>query len=491
MDVEEKNPTSLKLVNQPNLKGVDFKNSSMMSLQLKDSGSYGDEISPKVRKPYTMTKQRERWTEEEHKKFLEALQLYGRAWRRIEEHIGTKTAVQIRSHAQKFFSKVVRESSSNNCTGSVMHIEIPPPRPKRKPVHPYPRKLGNTSSKQVPTLKQLESPSLQISSICEQENRSPTSVLSAVGSEILGTACGSPVVSATGSTEQNNGGQSPISSVEQVKWCSSGLANAGVSTELLPVMVSDQDTDEHATVENESSVESQAPAIKLFGKTVVVSGLQRPTLLTVENTSECIKATTGVDIGNHQRITNMDLDAPAELPVHNINHGVFPAAVANSAMNPWANAMLPFVYCLQLPGDSMTVPTVTPLPWLAFYGSLPYPFIRPQTMHSEQQQQSCIEVVHDRETQREGSWTGSNTASVAGVVILDQNSDVAESHEVENPTTMESASALRLDQSDNTGSADKPIRGFVPYRRCAVETEMHPTQMIVEDREIEKLTLSL
>ncbi|GJZ35272.1 protein REVEILLE 1-like protein isoform X2 [Tanacetum coccineum] len=75
-----------------------------------------------VWKPYTITKQRESWTEEEHKKFIEALRLYGRAWRRIEEH-------------------VVRESTSGNAC-EVKPIEIPPPRPKRKPMHPYPRKLS-------------------------------------------------------------------------------------------------------------------------------------------------------------------------------------------------------------------------------------------------------------------------------------------------------------------------------------------------------------
>lgn len=40
-----------------------------------------------TRKPYTITKQRERWTEEEHNRFLEALKLYGRAWQRIEGHL--------------------------------------------------------------------------------------------------------------------------------------------------------------------------------------------------------------------------------------------------------------------------------------------------------------------------------------------------------------------------------------------------------------------
>ena len=110
----------------------------------------GDEgTGTKVRKPYTITKQRERWTEEEHQKFLEALKLYGRAWRRIEEHIGTKTAVQIRSHAQKFFSKIERDVTAGQGaeTGVAQVIDIPPPRPKRKPTHPYPRKAGRSFGK--------------------------------------------------------------------------------------------------------------------------------------------------------------------------------------------------------------------------------------------------------------------------------------------------------------------------------------------------------
>lgn len=108
-----------------------------------DTFSSGEDLIIKARKPYTITKQRERWTEEEHNRFLEALKLYGRAWQRIEEHIGTKTAVQIRSHAQKFFSKLEKEAVSKGVpVGQSIDIDIPPPRPKRKPSNPYPRKSG-------------------------------------------------------------------------------------------------------------------------------------------------------------------------------------------------------------------------------------------------------------------------------------------------------------------------------------------------------------
>ncbi|KAL5081931.1 hypothetical protein RYX36_010352 [Vicia faba] len=51
--------------------------------------SCGYDHALKVRKPYTITKQREKWTDEEHKKFLEALKLYGRAWRKIEVMISS------------------------------------------------------------------------------------------------------------------------------------------------------------------------------------------------------------------------------------------------------------------------------------------------------------------------------------------------------------------------------------------------------------------
>ena len=40
-----------------------------------NTASLLDDPSKKIRKPYTITKSRESWTEQEHDKFLEALQL--------------------------------------------------------------------------------------------------------------------------------------------------------------------------------------------------------------------------------------------------------------------------------------------------------------------------------------------------------------------------------------------------------------------------------
>lgn len=85
----------------------------------------------KLRKPYTISKLRESWTCEEHDRFLEALALFDRDWKKVEAFVGTKSVIQIRSHAQKYFLKVQR-----NGTGE----HVPPPRPKRKAAQPYPHK---------------------------------------------------------------------------------------------------------------------------------------------------------------------------------------------------------------------------------------------------------------------------------------------------------------------------------------------------------------
>ncbi|KAL8232589.1 hypothetical protein R6Q57_002367 [Mikania cordata] len=100
------------------------------------SSSPADDASKKIRKPYTITKSRESWTDPEHDKFLEALQLFDRDWKKIEAFIGSKTVIQIRSHAQKYFLKVQKSGTNEH---------LPPPRPKRKAAHPYPQKAAKSA----------------------------------------------------------------------------------------------------------------------------------------------------------------------------------------------------------------------------------------------------------------------------------------------------------------------------------------------------------
>ncbi|OAY62242.1 protein REVEILLE 6 isoform X2 [Manihot esculenta] len=117
--------------------------------------AFADDPSKKIRKPYTITKSRESWTEQEHDKFLEALQLFDRDWKKIEAFVGSKTVIQIRSHAQKYFLKVQKSGTSEH---------VPPPRPKRKAAHPYPQKAPKNAAPvvtQVPGSFQSSSASLE------------------------------------------------------------------------------------------------------------------------------------------------------------------------------------------------------------------------------------------------------------------------------------------------------------------------------------------
>jgi len=55
-----------------------------------------------------------RWTKEEHQRFVEAIKVHGKNWKKVEEFVGTRTGAQIRSHAQKFFLKLEKEIKTNH-----------------------------------------------------------------------------------------------------------------------------------------------------------------------------------------------------------------------------------------------------------------------------------------------------------------------------------------------------------------------------------------
>ena len=48
----------------------------------------------------------------EHDRFVEGLEKFGRRkWIRIAQHVGTRTVIQVRSHAQKYFKKLGKDDT--------------------------------------------------------------------------------------------------------------------------------------------------------------------------------------------------------------------------------------------------------------------------------------------------------------------------------------------------------------------------------------------
>lgn len=67
--------------------------------------------SRRKKKPNKDSQTTGRWTHEEHQAFLEGLKIFGREWKKVADRIPTRTSAQIRSHAQKYFSKISREET--------------------------------------------------------------------------------------------------------------------------------------------------------------------------------------------------------------------------------------------------------------------------------------------------------------------------------------------------------------------------------------------
>ncbi|KAL6508410.1 hypothetical protein OROHE_021952 [Orobanche hederae] len=167
-----------------------------------------EDPNKKVRKPYTITKSRESWTEPEHDKFLEALQLvtgFFEPWkrpirvrlptvgpstdlpvagalctgdgifvvdsasivtgRRLKHLLVQRLLFSIRSHAQKYFLKVQKNGTNEH---------LPPPRPKRKAAHPYPQKASKIAPLVSQELSSFQaSPAIPDAGIVGRTNPSP------------------------------------------------------------------------------------------------------------------------------------------------------------------------------------------------------------------------------------------------------------------------------------------------------------------------------
>lgn len=55
-----------------------------------------------------------RWTQEEHEKFLDGIGIHGKEWKKIASMIDSRTVVQIRTHAQKYFQRIAKKRGMKN-----------------------------------------------------------------------------------------------------------------------------------------------------------------------------------------------------------------------------------------------------------------------------------------------------------------------------------------------------------------------------------------
>ena len=93
-----------------------------------------------------------RWTQEEHERFLQGLDMYGKKWTKVAEVVSSRTTVQVRSHAQKYFQKMVKGGGRES-----MDVYSRPGMPGGGIPRPYRRqRLDNESIRKIPVPPPLQ-----------------------------------------------------------------------------------------------------------------------------------------------------------------------------------------------------------------------------------------------------------------------------------------------------------------------------------------------
>ncbi|XP_038875830.1 protein REVEILLE 1-like isoform X2 [Benincasa hispida] len=366
------------------------------------------------------------------------------------------------------FMNVTR--NSNGCsTTSVGCIEIPPPRPKRKPAHPYPRKEVPHSHKASPISEQTRSLSPQLS---DKEWQSPTSVVvAASGSDTLMFTdsrihhdSGSPDLSIP-STEPNS------SSLDESPTAAPGTENS-TPHETIPTNL-ELFTKVDVIEKDDSTKEVSMQSLKLFGRTVLITDPHKQTPV-VENCA----AEADPKLGENQKQVSpwnsMVMESSKGNTECTWNHGAF--------------------YFIQLnSGDSKQGPGSTvPVSWWSSYGSYPLSFV-----HCFKQAHLNPNQVDDKETHKDQSWCGSNTGSVNSGENGDKvdESDIQSCRLFHNNRDGDSVPKDELIgkalSCELISSHEKNTKGFVPYKRCMAERARQSHTITEAEREEKRIRLCL
>ncbi|KAK9691639.1 hypothetical protein RND81_09G209300 [Saponaria officinalis] len=359
--------------------------------------------------------------------------------------------------------KVVRETNNSNAS-STEPIEIPPPRPKRKPSHPYPRKLVLPSKKENPLDQQAGASSPNFS-VYEQENQSPTSVLPDLASDTASvdstTPDGLTPDSPSSESSMPDGSQSPIPSDEAVN--QAGLTPFEDSIPQDDVNASPSMSNDRASVKLELFLSMDAfdkpesvptKVLKLFGKDVVV-----PNKLC--DSSMCLTKSPSSDMGEEL----LQASPPDFHPV-DIN--------VQTGDNFWGRQTY---YDSDESGNQVEKPV--PLPWSVFVKGVALPTFECHVENDQQKESlrdgSCGSSSNES---AENTWNAVTTQYHHCGLLLHSESGISMEPTEKKPALLGSKSAM-----------EKASKGFVPYKRCFSERDMESSTVNIGENEAQRIRL--
>ncbi|KAG8080923.1 hypothetical protein GUJ93_ZPchr0007g3742 [Zizania palustris] len=170
---------------------------------------------------------------------------------------------------------------------------------------------------------------------------------------------------------------------------------------------------------------------------------------------------------NLQTVADMEGDAAsAETPTSGAGEFSCHGAAEENTWNPWLNLNSTHQFLYYLPHGQ----------FFSLHSALPcfsYQLPNPQVVASNQQhhQHQTSEAAGYNCTQREDSWTESNTPSCSVPETAARNSETSESCS-HGKGGEDNTAPLPNSRKRATSPGSKCRRGFVPYKRCAADSEL-------------------